>query len=220
VTLISSELLLVVRARLAEGDLTAEDRRLLLDCLDLLLNVQGQLTKKDATLAKLRTMLFGPRTEKKPARERGEEASRRARKSISAATSKAPRGRGRLSADDYPAAHARGVPHPTLDPGCPCPVCFRGKLYGLPPARQIHLSAESPFAATCYHLERLRCSACGAAFTAPEPACLTGGKYDPTAKTMVCLLKYGAGLPLSRMERVQSWLGVPLPTSTQFDLIE
>jgi hypothetical protein len=37
---------------------------------------------------------------------------------------------------------------------------------------------------------------------------------------MTCLLKYGTGMPLNRLDRLQSWLDVPLPASTQFDLIE
>ena len=78
-TQISSELLLAARARLAEGDLTADDRQLLLACLDLLLNMQDQLSKKDATIAKLRSLLFGPSTEKKAEPGRGSEASNRAR---------------------------------------------------------------------------------------------------------------------------------------------
>jgi hypothetical protein len=36
----------------------------------------------------------------------------------------------------------------------------------------------------------------------------------------VALLKYGTGMPFNRDETLQANLGVPLPTSTQWDIIE
>ncbi len=37
---------------------------------------------------------------------------------------------------------------------------------------------------------------------------------------MVALLKYGTGMPFNRMEGLQANLGIPLPTSTQWDIVE
>jgi len=37
---------------------------------------------------------------------------------------------------------------------------------------------------------------------------------------MVALLKYGSGLPFNRLEGLQKSLGVPLPASTQWDIVE
>jgi len=52
----------------------------------------------------------------------------------------------------------------------------------------------------------------------------TGGvgpeKYDATATSMVGLLKYGAGLPFNRIEKLQSSMGIPLPAATQWDLVQ
>jgi hypothetical protein len=36
---------------------------------------------------------------------------------------------------------------------------------------------------------------------------------------MVALLKYGAGMPFNRIEATQEKLEVPMPTSTQWDLV-
>jgi hypothetical protein len=36
---------------------------------------------------------------------------------------------------------------------------------------------------------------------------------------MIALLKYGSGMPFNRMERLQGNLGIPLPASTQWDII-
>ncbi len=37
---------------------------------------------------------------------------------------------------------------------------------------------------------------------------------------MIALLKYGSGLPFNRLEQLQGCLGVPLPASTQWDIVE
>jgi transposase len=37
---------------------------------------------------------------------------------------------------------------------------------------------------------------------------------------MIALLKYGTGVPFNRMERLEQQLGMPLPASTQWELME
>jgi len=44
-------------------------------------------------------------------------------------------------------------------------------------------------------------------------------KYDATAGSMIALLKYGTGMPFNRMRGLQGNLGVPLPASTQWDIV-
>jgi transposase len=44
-------------------------------------------------------------------------------------------------------------------------------------------------------------------------------KYDATAVSMVAVLRYGAGLPFHRIERLQACLGLPVSSSTQWDLV-
>jgi hypothetical protein len=70
-----------------------------------------------------------------------------------------------------------------------------------------------------YELEKLRCNLCGKVFTAQVPEA-GKDKYDETAGAMVALLKYGAGLPFNRLEKLQESLGVPLPASTQWEIVE
>jgi len=74
--------------------------------------------------------------------------------------------------------------------------------------------------ATVYELEKLRCHLCGKIFTAQVPEEAGQDKYDETAGAMVALLKYGAGLPFNRLEKLQECLGVPLPASTQWEIVE
>ena len=68
-------------------------------------------------------------------------------------------------------------------------------------------------------MERLRCNACGEVFTAEEPESAGADKYDETAVAMIALLKYGTGVPFNRLEGLQEHLGMPLLTTTQWDLM-
>lgn len=44
-------------------------------------------------------------------------------------------------------------------------------------------------------------------------------KYDASSGSMIALLKYGSGVPFHRLEHLQGNLGIPLPASTQWDIV-
>src|SRR6266508_427436 len=44
-------------------------------------------------------------------------------------------------------------------------------------------------------------------------------KYSSSAASMMALLRYGAGMPLHRLERLERNLGTPLPASTQWEIV-
>lgn len=79
----------------------------------------------------------------------------------------------------------------------------------------LRIEGSPPIAATGYELARLRCATCGAVFTAPTPAEAGQEKYAPSVAVTVAVLRYGTGLPHYRLAR----LGVPLPESTQWELL-
>jgi transposase len=81
----------------------------------------------------------------------------------------------------------------------------------------MRIVGQSPIQAKIYELQKLRCNLCGTLFTAPSP--VGEEKYDATAGSMIALLKYGSGMPFHRMERLQEHLGIPLPASTQWDIV-
>jgi hypothetical protein len=83
----------------------------------------------------------------------------------------------------------------------------------------VRITGQPPLAATIYHLQKLRCHLCGQVFTAAAPAEADNGKYDATAGSMIGLLKYGSGLPFNRLEGLQGYLKIPLPASTQWDIV-
>src|SRR5216683_2041933 len=107
-----------------------------------------------------------------------------------------------------------------LHAGDKCPECLRGKVYRQKePATLVRFVGYAPLEATVFEMERLRCNACGEVFTADEPETAGPAKYDETAVAMIALLKYGTGVPFKRLERLQEHLGMPLPATTQWDLM-
>jgi len=128
-------------------------------------------------------------------------------------------GHGRNGADAYRGAQRIDVPHPTLRAGDACPACDGGTVYDKAPGVVVRITGQPPLAATIYQLQKLRCHLCGQVFTAPAPAEASPAKYDATAGSMIGLLKYGSGLPFNRLEGLQGYLEIPLPASTQWDIV-
>ena len=177
--------------------------------------VLAALEQKTASLARLRRMIFGAKTEKAAQLLPATLAA-----ILSGPAKPKARGHGRKGAKDYPAARRVPVPHPHHKAGDLCPKCLKAKLHRFAtPARLVRLVAQPIFQATVFELERLRCALCGALFTAPAPREAGLNKYDPSVGVMLALLRYGAGLPMYRTGKWQNHFGVPLPASTQWELI-
>jgi transposase len=132
-----------------------------------------------------------------------------------------PAGHGRNRAAAFQGANRVAIAHATLHSGDPCPECLRGKVYHQKePATLVRFVGHAPLEATVFEMERLRCNACGEVFTADEPATAGPDKYEETAVAMIAQLKYGTGVPFKRLERLQGQLGMPLPATTQWELME
>lgn len=130
------------------------------------------------------------------------------------------RGHGRNGASSYTGAQRIAVPLEKLKAGDPCDLCGRGKLYPYESSPLVRVTGVAPIRATIWELERLRCNACGEIFTAAAPEEVGTQKYDERAASMIALLRYGTGIPFFRLERLEQNLGIPLPDSTQWDIIE
>jgi len=132
-----------------------------------------------------------------------------------------PKGHGRIPAAAYGAAQHIPVAHADLHAGDRCPGCECGKLYRLKdPAPIVRLVGSAPLVAKCWDCESLRCSTCGVVHTARAPAEAQGPKYDETAASMLAVLRYGAGMPLNRLDHLQRDLKTPVPSSTLWDLLD
>jgi transposase len=193
---------------------------------------------KNTSIRRLRQLLFGARTEKtdtvvgrggeKPevspqdgvaAKTELTVGEPKSGGSAEEAAETAVQGHGRNGADAYRGAERIVVPHPSLSAGDPCPACDQGTVYEKAPGVVVRICGQPPLAATIYQLQKLRCHLCGQVFTAATPQEAGNRKYDATAGSMIGLLKYGSGLPFNRLEGLQGYLEIPLPASTQWDIV-
>jgi transposase len=189
---------------------------------------------KTTSIRRLRQLLFGARTETTEAvvgREAEAPAAAPPRDAVAGtgpaagdgdsggADAVASRGHGRNGAEAYRGAVRVEVRHPSLAAGDACPACGQGTVYEKAPGVLVRVTGQPPLAAAVYQLQKLRCHLCGRVFTADAPEGVGDRKYDATAGSMIGLLKYGSGLPFNRLDGLQGGLGVPLPASTQWDIV-
>jgi hypothetical protein len=199
---------------------------------------------KDTSIARLRKILFGSKSEKSKdvLKEKGgekedstralevegaeegkpSETEARSQEEETKEEEKEIPGHGRNSAEAYTDAERIEVPHQTLKSGDPCPQkgC-KGKVYRLKePGVIVRLRGLTPLVVLIWALEKLRCNLCGEVFTAKPPPEVGEEKYDATAASMIAILKYGTGVPFNRLEKLEESMGVPLPASTQWDVVK
>lgn len=221
----------------AKAALSEEDYDRFKALVESYVYVTQALEDKHTTINRLRKLLFGSCSEKTSAvfKTTGEGAEPSAGRepatpdgAVSTPDSAAeqespapkPKGHGRNGAGAYTGADKINVPHEFLESGDSCPECRQGQVYELKaPGVLIRIVGRSPVQATVYELQKLRCNLCGAVFTAGEPEGVGSKKYDSTAASMIALLKYGSGMPFNRLEGLQGNLGIPLPASTQWDIV-
>ena len=214
--------------RVEAGELAPGDIETLIAALKSYVYVTQLIDQKSTSIARLRKLLFGAETEKTAAvtgraaesTAPGGPAAGGRDDAAAAKTRDKPKGHGRNGAEDYPGAKRVEVSHEALNAGDPCPSCDRGTLYGQPQGGvALRFTGQSPLQVTIYELEKLRCGLCGEVFTANLPEAAGLDKYDPTVAGMIAVLKYGNGLPFNRLAGLQENLGMPLPSSTQWDIV-
>lgn len=219
-------------ARLEDGRLGADDRRLIARLLRLLLTLIRVVEHKNTSISRLKRLLFGPGSDRRAAtaptaNAASNDAASAVEEAMDATTPAASqiaeprhrRGHGRHGAAAYTGARRVVCVDPELAPGdcCPQALC-RGQLYDTrTPSLFIRLEGRPIIAATRYEQQVLRCAACQMRFTAPLPEDIPPQKYAASADVAIALYKYGAGMPFYRQARLQAMVGVPLPESVQYE---
>jgi transposase len=217
--------------RRAEQSLDEKDAELIRAVFESYAYVTELVEDKNTSIRRLRQLPFGARTEKTEAVVGAKNETPKSAVPPDAdlaggagntdkSDTTAAKGHGRNGAEAYRGAERIDVPHPFLHAGDACPTCGEGTVYDKAPGVLVRITGQPPLAATVYQLHKLRCHLCGQVFTADAPAEAGPTKYDATAGSMIGLLKYGSGLPFNRVEGLQGDLGVPLPASTQWDVVE
>ena len=225
----------------AEGALSEEDHQTLTHLVESYIYVLELVGDKQTTINRLRKILFGAKTEKTrnvvkngqrededgdsepPAYEKSAEDHKPVESDPSKSwdgSSDGRRGHGRNGVDAYPGAEKIGIRHETLKAGDACPDCQKGKVREqAKPRVLIRLRGQAPVQAKVYELQKLRCQLCGKMFTAQAPIDVGSEKYDATSVSIIAVMRYGNGMPFNRLEKMQSGMGIALPASTQWDVV-
>ena len=197
--------------------LSPEDYQLLLDALVTLATTQNRLANHDITVHKLRKLL---------GIEKSSEKLGSVLKKAKVSSNK--KNKKRKNDDEgFTPVNPTVIVHPLTDmnKGDTCAECLIGKVYKVETGSLLRITGQSPFKPEQHVMERLRCNTCGAYFTAPLPDdVLTDGlsaqKYGYSARSLMAIYKYFAGLPFYRQSSIQKLLGVKITASTVFDQVE
>ncbi len=226
-----------LQQRLSSGRLEKGDNEILSGIINTVIFMSKILQAKNTSIKRLRKMLFGDKTEKSSKvlgktdkddtesdKDNDQDPDDTNAAGTDTQTDKKPKkrkGNGRNGADAYTGAQRKKIFHQNLCHKDRCPLCSKGNLYlQNGPGVTVRIRGVAPIQATVYESEKLRCNLCGEVFTAQMPQEAGEEKFDETANAAIALLKYGAGVPFYRLEKLQKSLGMPLPTSTQWDQME
>jgi transposase len=129
-------------------------------------------------------------------------------------------GHGRLPHSVYTNAIEHQLSITKYKAGNACPTYCGGKLYCIDPGVIVRIKGQNLAAVHKYWIEKLRCASCSYIVSADIPRYVGSEKYDAAFKAILALQKYYVAVPFHRQAYFQSLLGVPLPASTQWELIE
>lgn len=221
---ISHDELQQLLARL-EQQLSKRDYGIVKNILHSYVYLQTMFEQKKTSVKKLLRAMFGTTEKSKNLPGKSKQAKDKSGDEDppptgTAAGTKA-KGHGRNGQAAYSGAERHVVKHPDLKPGDSCPECLKGKVYEMTePETVVRITGTAPLQARVYELDRLRCNLCGMIFKTALPEQAGVEKYDKTASAMISLLRYGSGFPMTRLENLQAGFGMPLPASTQWEVVE
>jgi transposase len=216
---LNMEELATLLERAKASPLSEPDYHKLKAALETLGYLTQLLEDRKTTIDRLRQILFGASTEKTRNVLKTNQPTQA--DPDSEKSGKKTKGHGRNGAGAYRGATKIVVAHNALKSGDRCPQCKKGKVYdSTKPGFLVRIVGQAPLAATVYELEKLRCNLCGEVFTAAEPEGIGPEKYDASSGSMIAILKYGSGLPFYRLEALEGSLGIPLPASTQWEIVK
>ncbi len=230
----------------ASRSLSSNETEKLHNLVDTLKYITVELDKKRVSVKRLQTMLFGHSSEKKSSPrlkdilEKAAKAAAQAEdpsahgsdgvgkgseqqgSSPKSQKSSPRKGHGRRSAAEYSGGEHTHVTHPSIKPKDPCPKCPKGKLYKQKqPKVTVRLTGCAPIQAKVWSSDWYRCNLCGFIVNTPLPR--QAGppeKFDESVTSTIGMLRYGYGMPFNRLARLQEGVNIPLPASTQWDLID
>ena len=209
-----------------------------ISCIKLAVWLPKALLEHKITLSNLRKLIFGLCRKNKKKPKNAEQSNLKndvknnddvdkssdkclAENNSSATTNEVSKpGHGRLPHSAYTTAIEHQLSITGYKAGDACPTYCGGKLYCIDPGVIVRIKGQNLAAVHKYWIEKLRCASCSYIVSANIPSHVGEEKYDASFKAILALQKYYVAVPFNRQAYFQSLLGVPLPASTQWELIE
>lgn len=219
----------------AEDNQLGNESALIATLARLVLLLWQVIDEKKLSISRLRKLIFGSKSEKHKQSQnaQGSASSNQTQQTsqqtesqdVNALTTKTAtkrkKGHGRLSASRYTQAKIVNCVNKEISSGSDCPSLCGGRLYDTKkPQPFIKLEGSAILSATNYVRETLRCKICHQRFTAKLPDEVKYEKYDITADVALVLHKYECALPFYRISQIQTAVGVPISSSTQYSRVE
>lgn len=206
---VTAEEIAGVRREVETSDFAPRSKAILLTLIEEIVTIKKTKQEKQAELERIRRALKNSSEKRSQENESGKDREK-----------KTPKNHGRIGADEYRPSQTIPHSHDNLKVGQQCPDCAHGTLQRIKPGKIIRLIGNAPIEAELHEPERLRCGGCGKVFTADLPPEVREGKADASANAMVAFFRFGMGIPHHRLAGIQQAMGVPLPTSTQYEMVE
>jgi transposase len=224
------------------SDLSSVNKEFAISCIKLAVWLPKALLEKRIKLSNLRKLIFGfgGKNKKKPKQEGDAKESNEQKNendnsvensneqndssnneaSSSVDTQPKIKGHGRLSHSAYTNTIDHQLSIADFKASDLCPENCGGKLYCFEPGIIVRVKGQNIAAVHKYWIQKLRCALCGHIISADISSHVGNEKYDNAFKAILALQKYYVAIPFFRQAFFQSLLGVPLPASTQWQLIE
>jgi len=219
-----------LQAKIATTNLNQADQDLLSGLISSCLWLQAKVASCRMTIKQLRS-IFGITTEKK------QKEPKKTNEAVNAAndqdcntkddlTSNKPISKkgGKNSAEQYTGLPTTIIEHEILKSGDPCPECVEngaaGKVYTFEPGVIIKLIGNPIISGEKFIINKLRCNLCNTIFAPAKYNELKQiPKYAASCSVAIAVNKYQLGSAFTRIDKLQAMLGIPLPKSTQWDLV-
>lgn len=240
---LSENSLETIKLRISSNALLEEDQKIVLQVMNTYFWIQHQLQSAKLTIHRLKKM-FGFSSEKRGSAKESSSSGGSETPDPELAEgltgtddteNKQPKKKpvwdpaanhGRIGAAAYTGCEQVLLSNPLLAADSCCPDCAASNTVArLSPDNKpqfiIRLVGGPLMTGTRFELPVARCNLCQARFYTPVPEDIKNApKYDISCASTLAIGRYFMGLPMYRTEQNQAMHGIPLPDSTQYDLIE
>ncbi len=207
---VTNDEIAAIRQAIKESTFAERHKAVLLTLIDHIVTICKTKREKEVELNKIKRVLKNGSEKRSPDEKNAPDVQ----------PPKKTKNHGRRAAKEYKTRQTIRHSHKELKAGQTCPDCAHGTLQDTKPRRFIRLVGNPSIVADLHEVAGLRCGGCGKTFSAELPPEIGEEKADASANAVVATFRYAMGIPHYRLATIQEVMGVPLPPSTQYEMVE